>query len=93
MNQMGSRQIRCHITVRGRVATYWSRWLEELEMSYRVSEEGEDVTDFTGTLPDQSALQGMLHRIWNLNLSVLSLTTSPVQSEGKPTTDASQVGE
>jgi hypothetical protein len=81
MNQTGSRQIRCHITVRGRVASYWSRWLEGLQLSHRVSEDGDDVTDLTGTLADQSALQGILHRIWNLNLTVLSLSTSPVQGK------------
>jgi len=73
---MNSRPIYCCITVRGRVAPHWSRWLEELQLSYRLSENGDDVTDLTGTLPDQSALQGVLKRIWNLNLTVLSVKTS-----------------
>ncbi len=82
MNQTSGRQIRCRITVEGRVASHWSRWLEQLQLSHRVSENGDDVTDFTGTLPDQSSLQGVLHRIWNLNLTVLSLGTSPVRGDG-----------
>ncbi len=69
--------IQCRITVRGRVASHWSQWLEELRLSYRLSEEGDDVTDLIGTVPDQSALQGVLQRIWNLNLTVLSVTTLP----------------
>jgi hypothetical protein len=77
MNQMSSQPIQCCITVRGQVAPHWSRWLEDLQLSYRVSEDGDDVTDLTGTLADQSALQGMLNRIWNLNLKVLSIRTSP----------------
>jgi hypothetical protein len=40
------------------------------------------VTDLTGTLPDQSALQGVLKRIWNLNLSVLSVTALPPEAGG-----------
>jgi hypothetical protein len=28
-------------------------------------------------LPDQSALQGVLNRMWELNLTVLSVSTSP----------------
>jgi hypothetical protein len=46
------------------------------------------VTDLTGTLPDQSALQGVLKRIWNLNLSVLSVTTRPPEAggDGEPPT-------
>ncbi len=68
--------IRCSITVRGRVASHWSRWLGELEISHRSSESGEDVTDLIGIVPDQSALQGLLKRIWSLNLTVLSVDTS-----------------
>jgi hypothetical protein len=37
------------------------------------------VTHLTGTLADQSALQGVLKPIWNLNLPVLSVTTSPLE--------------
>ena len=73
---MSSRPINCCITVRGRVAPHWSRWLEELQFSYRLSQNGDDVTDLTGTLPDQSALQRVLKRVWNLNLTVLSVNTS-----------------
>jgi hypothetical protein len=44
-----------------------------------------EVTDLIGTLPDQSALQGVLKRIWNLNLPVLSVTTSPLEGgDGEP---------
>ena len=74
---MDNRSIHCLITVRGRVASHWSHWLGELRPSYRCSESGEDVTDLSGTVPDQSALQGVLKRIWNLNLTVLSVSTSP----------------
>ena len=75
---MSSQAIQCCISVRGRVAPHWSRWLEELRLSYRVSQDGDDVTDLTGTLADQCALHGVLDRIWNLNLTVLSVVASPV---------------
>ena len=42
----------------------------------------EDLTDLTGTLPDQSAFQGVLRRIWDLNLTLLSVTTSALQAGG-----------
>ena len=83
---MSSQPIRCCITVRGRIASHWSRWLEELRLSYRLSENGDEVTDLNGTVPDQSALQGVLNRIWNLNLTVLSVkTSSEAQGEEPPT--------
>jgi hypothetical protein len=73
---MSSGPIQCRITVRGRVALHWSRWLGELQHSYRSSDDGDVVTDLCGKLADQSALQGVLKRIWDLNLTVLSVATS-----------------
>ena len=64
------------------MASNWSQWLGELWLSYRVSEDGGNVMELSGTPPDQSALQGVLKRIWNLNLSVLSVTTSPPEAGG-----------
>jgi len=82
---MSSRPIQCCITVRGRVAPHWSAWLGELELSYRTAGEDGTVTDLSGTLADQSALQGVLNRIWNLNLTVLSVRTSAdARGEGEP---------
>jgi hypothetical protein len=69
--------IQCRITIRGRVAAHWSGWLGELQLSYRSSDGGEVVTDLCGELADQSALQSVLKRIWDLNLTVLSVATSP----------------
>jgi hypothetical protein len=84
---MMSRPIHCCITVRGRVAPHWSRWLESLQLSYRLSADGCDVTDLNGIVQDQSALQGVLKRIWSLNLTVLSVLTSAVDDgRGSPGT-------
>lgn len=77
---MSSRPMRCRITIRGRVTSYWSPWLGELQFSCRSDDEGRTVTDLTGTLPDQSALQGVLNRIWNLNLTVLGVSASAVDT-------------
>ncbi len=82
---MSSRPILYRITVRGRVAPHWSRWLEDLQLSYRADGEDGTVTDLMGMLPDQSALQGVLNRIWNLNLTVRSVWTSADASDqGEP---------
>jgi hypothetical protein len=73
---MSSRPIQCRITVRGRVAPHWSPWLGELQLTYRAAGGSGIVTDLIGTLEDQSALQGVLNRIWKLNLTLLSVRTS-----------------
>jgi len=80
---MSSRTVQCHITVRGRVAPHWSQWLGALQLSYRADGGDGTVTDLKGTLADQSALQGVLNRIWNLNLVVLSVWTSADTSDEK----------
>jgi len=74
---MSGQTIQCCISIRGRLGPHWSRWLEELQLSYRLSQDGDVVTDLTGALADQCALRGVLDRIWNLNLTVLSVSTSP----------------
>ena len=84
MSPMSRQPLRCCVTVRGRVAPHWSPWLEELRLSYRVSESGDDVTDLTGVVADQSALHGLLNRIWNLNLSVLAVETRRETGEEEP---------
>ncbi len=81
---MGSQRIDCCITVRGRVAPHWSQWLGGLSLAYRCFENGDDATDLFGTLPDQSALQGVLSRIWNLNLTVISLRISADEGDRRP---------
>ena len=88
---MSSQPIRCCITVRGRVAPHWSRWLEELRLSYHLSESGDDVTDLNGIVADQSALHGVLNRIWNLNLTVLAVKTWP-ETDGQEPLAGPKVG-
>jgi hypothetical protein len=44
--------------------------------------DGGEVTDLTGILPDQTALQGVLKRIWDLNLTVLSANISRPKTGG-----------
>ena len=88
---MSSQPIRCCITVRGRVAPHWSRWLEELRLSYHLSESGDDVTDLKGIVADQSALHGVLNRIWNLNLTVLAVKTWP-ETNGEEALAGPEVG-
>ena len=75
-NLMSSRPIQWRITVRGRLAPHWSRWLGEFQLSYRATREDGTVTDLQGTVADQSALQGVLNRIWKLNLTVLEVRSA-----------------
>lgn len=61
--------VRYQIKVQGRLDEGWSDWFAGLTVTF---ESG--VTTLTGPVADQSALRGILTRIWDLNLTLLSVT-------------------
>ena len=67
--------------VEGHLADRWSDWFESLEIHNDLNGE----TTLTGLLTDQAALFGVLNKIHDLNLilisvsRVLALTASPIQ--------------
>ena len=56
------------IKVQGRLEARWSDWLD----NFTITAEGEQ-TVLTGQVVDQAALRGLLNKIWDLNLTVISL--------------------
>jgi len=61
------------ITVYGKVDQSWSEWFGGLRLTGVVDRDGSPITRLTGTLPDQGALRGVLNRLWDLNLTLLSV--------------------
>ncbi|HSM58339.1 MAG TPA: hypothetical protein VK879_19450 [Candidatus Sulfomarinibacteraceae bacterium] len=57
------------IRVHGHLPDSWSRWFEGLE----ISRQPDGSTVLEGPLGDQSALQGMLLKVFNLGLSLESV--------------------
>ncbi len=64
--------MRCHIRIKGHLASSWQDWFEGLE----IVQEPEGTTLFSGPLKDQAALYGILTKIRSLGLTLLSLETS-----------------
>jgi hypothetical protein len=60
------------IRVKGVLADCWSDWFEELKVHVELNGE----TTLRGELIDQSALFGVLTRINNLNLTLISVVRS-----------------
>ena len=57
------------IHVKGHLDERWSEWFADLKLTYL---EG-DVTLLSGSLPDQAAIYGLLERMRDLNLTLLSV--------------------
>jgi len=59
------------IKIKGHLDRYWSDSFAGLKLTYSL--EG-DETLLSGPLPDQGALHGLLERIRDLNLTLISVT-------------------
>ncbi len=67
----------CEIKIRGHLGQYWSEWFSGL----RVTSLEEDACLITGVVPDQAALYGLLERLRDLNLTLVSVTSRSASAE------------
>jgi hypothetical protein len=61
--------IRYHIRVKGHLDYSWSEWFEGLTITY----EQNGVSDLSGTITDQAELIGILTKLHNLNMEIMSV--------------------
>ena len=65
------------IRVEGHLADHWSDWFEGLA----IYQESNNATILSGSLADQAALFGVLTKIHNLNLILISVQRSSLMKE------------
>ena len=69
------------IQVQGQLDRGWEEWLTCLSVTHTYTGDRSSTTTLTGPVADQSALRGMLCKLWDLNLTVLSVRR--IEQEGK----------
>jgi len=60
------------IRVQGRLNEHWSTYFEEMQISIESDPEGNPVTQLTGELADQAAVQGIMQKLYNLGFPLIS---------------------
>lgn len=68
------------IKVRSHLDGKKSYWFEGMTMTTGYDEEGRPITTFMGQMADQAALQGLLAKIRDMNLTLVSV--NPMDTKG-----------
>jgi len=63
------------ITVAGKLDRKWSDWFGGMAVSVADAPDGTLITTLSGVVADQATLRGILNRVWDLNLTLISVTT------------------
>jgi hypothetical protein len=67
------RPLTYRIKVQGRLDRKWSDWFNGMAITYQAGGDSHLITVLTGVVVDQAALYGMLSKIRDLNLSLVSV--------------------
>ena len=80
---MVKRSSHYQIIVEGELGVSWSDWLCDavLESHYKVNSPSK--TTILCAVPDQAALRGLLNKIWDLNLTLISVNIQEFESNGE----------
>ena len=73
------------IVVRGTLDARWSNWFGGLAIARGIGNDGRPVTAISGAIVDQAALRGILCKLWDLNLVLVSVNPAEVDREQVPT--------
>jgi hypothetical protein len=61
------------IELQGSLDEDWSDWFAGMSVAVERADDGSPVTCLTGMVADQSALRGLLSKIWDMGLTLLSV--------------------
>jgi hypothetical protein len=61
------------IKVSGDLDARWASWFNEMQITTEMMKDGNPITVFTGPVIDQVALRGLMTKIWDLNMELISV--------------------
>lgn len=76
-----ARVSRYEIRVRGHLGAHLASWFDGLELS----DQDDGTTSMRGPVVDQAALHGLLHRLRDMGIPLVSLTELPAEAPISPT--------
>ena len=76
------------IRLTGHLDAHWTAWFDGLTVSH----EGDGTTVISGSIVDQAALHGVLQRVRDLGLPLVSVTRLSPDGPGKPETSDTAAG-
>jgi hypothetical protein len=74
-------QDRYQIRVQGWIGRRWANWFDGMTMTYNGTESDSPITVLSGPVADQAALRSLLSKIWDLNLTVISMARVETSTE------------
>ncbi len=61
------------IKVQGRLDERWANWFDGMSIAFESAEDGSTITMLTGPVVDQAALYGLINRMRDLGLPLISV--------------------
>ncbi len=75
------RTLSYEIRIRGELDGRWSTWFNGLTIILTHSRDQSPITTLIGPVVDQAALRGILCKLWDLNLTLISVRLIEVDSK------------
>jgi hypothetical protein len=72
------------IKVKGHIDEAWSSWFEDMAITTGFAEDGNPVTTFTGLIVDQAALHGVIAKIRDIHMPLISVNQVDMDSKDEP---------
>jgi len=70
------------IQVQGQIGERWFHWFDDMRVTLAPAHDGTPITTLIGPVADQAALRGILAKLWDLNLTLLSVTRCESKGAG-----------